>query len=131
MIRLTYSQLMNFNSPVISKLLSSDNRQFPVDDALRLAGILDQVQAKVKLYRDQARKVVEQYGGSFDAEGAVKYRTAEIRSKVEAELEKLNAVEVEINGDKLSKTDNWPNLSIFEAMILRPLLDAKSGGISG
>lgn len=123
MVKLTYAQVMSFSSPVITKLLSSENRQFPIDDAIRLAGFIDQVQTKIKLYREQAKKTVEQFGGMIKEDGTVVYETANIREKVESELEKLNHVEVELTGDLLAKTDDWPNLSIYEAMILRPLIN--------
>lgn len=123
MIRLTYAELMSFNSPVITKLLSSDSRQFPTDDAIRIAGFINQIQPMIKLYQDQARKTVEQFGGIIKKEGGVQYKDQETQSKVESELVKLNDVEVELTGDLLNKTDNWPNLSIYEAMILRPLIN--------
>lgn len=123
MIRLTYAELMSFNSPVITKLLSSDSRQFPTDDAIRIAGFINQIQPMIKLYQEQARKTVEQFGGTIKKEGGVQYKDQETQSKVESELVKLNDVEVELTGDLLTKTDNWPNLSIYEAMILRPLIN--------
>ena len=123
MIRLTYAELMSFNSPVITKLLSSDSRQFPTDDAIRIAGFINQIQPMIKLYQDQARKTVEQFGGTIKKEGGVQYKDQKMQSKVESELVKLNDVEVELTGDLLTKTDNWPNLSIYEAMILRPLIN--------
>lgn len=123
MIRLTYAELMSFNSPVITKLLSSDSRRFPTDDAIRIAGFINQIQPMIKLYQDQARKTVEQFGGIIKKEGGVQYKDQETQSKVESELVKLNDVEVELTGDLLNKTDNWPNLSIYEAMILRPLIN--------
>ena len=123
MIRLTYAELMSFNSPVITKLLSSDSRQFPTDDAIRIAGFINQIQPMIKLYQEQARKTVEQFGGIIKKEGGVQYKDQETQSKVESELVKLNDVEVELTGDLLNKTDNWPNLSIYEAMILRPLIN--------
>lgn len=123
MIRLTYAELMSFNSPVITKLLSSDSRQFPTDDAIRIAGFINQIQPMIKLYQEQARKTVEQFGGIIKKEGGVQYKNQKMQSKVESELVKLNDVEVELTGDLLTKTDNWPNLSIYEAMILRPLIN--------
>ena len=123
MIRLTYAELMSFNSPVITKLLSSDSRRFPTDDAIRIAGFINQIQPMIKLYQEQARKTVEQFGGIIKKEGGVQYKDQETQSKVESELVKLNDVEVELTGDLLNKTDNWPNLSIYEAMILRPLIN--------
>jgi len=123
MIRLTYAELMSFNSPVITKLLSSDSRQFPTDDAIRIAGFINQIQPMIKLYQEQARKTVEQFGGIVKKEGGVQYKDQETQLKVESELVKLNDVEVELTGDLLTKTDNWPNLSIYEAMILRPLIN--------
>lgn len=129
MVKLTYAQVMSFSSPVITKLLSSENRQFPIDDAIRLAGFIDQVQTKIKLYREQAKKTVEQFGGMIKEDGTVVYETANIREKVESELEKLNHVEVELTGDLLAKTDDWPNLSIYEAMILRPLINVSGAAV--
>lgn len=123
MIRLTYAELMSFNSPVITKLLSSDSRQFPTDDAIRIAGFINQIQPMIKLYQEQARKTVEKFGGIIKKEGGVQYKDQKTQSKVESELVKLNDVEVELTGDLLTKTDNWPNLSIYEAMILRPLIN--------
>lgn len=123
MIRLTYAELMSFNSPVITKLLSSDSRQFPTDDAIRIAGFINKIQPMIKLYQEQARKTVEQFGGIIKKEGGVQYKDQETQLKVESELVKLNDVEVELTGDLLTKTDNWPNLSIYEAMILRPLIN--------
>lgn len=123
MIRLTYSQVMGFNSPVISKLLSSDDRRFPTDDAIRLADIIGQVQPKIKLFQEQARKAIEICGGELDEKGAIKFISEDIRKKIEVELANLNAVEVEITGDHLKKAVNWPDLSIQEAMILKPLFD--------
>lgn len=129
MVKLTYAQVMSFSSPVITKLLSSENRQFPTDDAIRIAGFINQIQPMIKLYREQAKKTVEQFGGMIKEDGTVVYETANIREKVESELEKLNHVEVELTGDLLAKTDDWPNLSIYEAMILRPLINVSGAAV--
>lgn len=123
MIRLTYAQIMAFQSPVMSKLLSSDDRQFPVDDAIRLAEFIDQIQSKIKLFKTQARKIVDKHGGIVEKDGTVRYAKIEDQLTIESELEKLNDVEVELMGDLLAKTTNWPDLNIYEAMILRPLID--------
>lgn len=123
MIRLTNAQISAFNNPIIAKLLGSDDRRFPTADAFRLADIVSQIQPKTELFRTQAKKIIKDAGGDIDADGTVKYASPEVRFKVEVELKKLNDVEVEITGDLLTTTDDWPTLSVHEAMILKPLLN--------
>lgn len=122
MFKITTAQAANFSSPSIAKLFDDATRPFPTEDAFRLADIIDQINEKIKLYQKQARKVVEGCTGEIDKQGNITYFDPDGESKAESELEKLKSVELEFTGDLLTKTDDWPNLSLHEALILKPLI---------
>lgn len=123
MIKITNSQLAAFNSETINKLMTSSDRQFPTGDAFRIADFISQIEQKLKIYQTEARKLIERSGGTFGENGQVKFISQDAKKKVDIELMNLNAVEIELTGDSLTQTDQWPKLNIQEAMILRPLLN--------
>lgn len=130
MIRITYSQVSLFNNPAIGKLFNDDKRCFPVDDALRLTDLIDQIQGKLKLYSDQVKKIIEANNGKPNEDGIINYATDADKAKAIAEIEKLNSVQVEITGDKIKPKDTWPNLAIVEAAILNCILEKANGTTS-
>lgn len=122
MFKITNGQAAMFNSPVINKLFDESDRTFPTDDAFRLADIIQQIHAKNKIYQEQARKIIDNFGGSVDDKGRVSYNEKKDALAAQMELEKLNMVEIELTGSLLKVTPEWPNFNLNEALILKPLL---------
>ena len=123
MIKITNVQISAFLSPVISELFNDKTRRFPIDDAFRFADLLDQIQKKAVIYQKQARKLIEDRGGEIDLDGVVSYPKDVKVMEVQNELNELNACTVEFTGEKLKIKDTWPELSIQEAIILRPITE--------
>ena len=127
MFTINNGQAGAFNSPAIGKLFAAEDRQFPVDDAFRLADIIRQIHEKSSLYKDQTKKLVETNGGTIANDGRVRYKSKDDATIVQQELDKLNAVELELTGTKVKPTSAWPKLTLAEATILRPILNLNSG----
>lgn len=125
MIKISNIQASAFTSPLISKLFSDESRPFPIEDAFKLSDMIQEIQKKASAYRAAVVKVVEQFDGIIADDGVVTYPNTEKQALAVAEVEKLNAVELEYPGEKLTPNDQWPKLSIAEATILRPLLNGK------
>lgn len=122
MIKITNQQLSAFNSSIINKLLDDDNRPFPIQDAFRIADFIQQINTKIKIYQERAKKVIEAANGEIDGKGFVTYANPDDAKTADREMTKLNSVEVELTGDPLVACNDWPNLSLKEALILKPLL---------
>jgi hypothetical protein len=124
MIKLTAGQASAFNSPVIAKLFADNSRTFPYGDALKLSDMVQQCQEKIKAYGEQVRKIVEDNNGTFNnPSGQIVYETMTDRQKADAAIADLDKTELEITGTPLKPTAAWPNLTIIEATILKPLLE--------
>lgn len=122
MFKITNAQAQSFSSPIISKLLNDASRPFPVDAAFQLADIIQQIHAKTKIYYEILKETIISCNGKIDDKGCVSYPDPDDRDKAELELDKLNKVEIELTGELLTKTDDWPKLSLNEAIILKPLI---------
>lgn len=125
MITLTNAQAVAFSSPIMSALFNDKDRQFPTVDAFKLSDLFMQVETRVQAYRQKQRELIESNNGIIEKSGRVTYPTQGDELIVASELAKLNAVELEYNGSKLTMSDDWPNLSLAEATILRPLINFK------
>lgn len=124
MITLKCSEISAFLNPIISELLNDSNRKFPIDDAFKLADLVGQIQEKAKPYQDQAKKIIEANEGVVDIDTkTIKYPTEEQRLKASRDLTLLQNATVEITGTKLLVKDTWPDLSVAEALILKPLTE--------
>lgn len=122
MIKITNQQLSAFNSQIINKLLDDDNRVFPVEDAFRIADFIQQIQSRMRVYHERARKIVLAAGGKVDDKGQVTYDDPGGFQKADQDIRRLDAVEVELTGESIKMSPDWPKLSLKEALILRPLL---------
>lgn len=133
MIKLTNSQISAFMSPIISELFNDQTRRFPTEDAFLLADIISQVQSKAKIYQDQAKKIIEAHGGGIMPTNEVVYKDPKDQEKAANEIMILNAMSIEFPVKPLTQKPTWPELSIHEAFILRPLMrfeDAEKDGKS-
>ena len=136
MIKITNQQLSAFNFKIINNLLDDENRPFPVTDAFRIADFIQQIQSKLQVYHERARKIILAAGGKVDEKGQVTYDSAKDFQAADQDIKKLDSVEVELTGESLTMSSDWPKLSLKEALILRPLLslngkealDAKKDG---
>ncbi len=126
MIKLTNAQASAFNSPIVGKLFADPERQFPIDDAFRLADIVQEIQNKLQVYNPQLQKVIEDTGGKIQPNGQVQYPDPESSVRAQEAINKLNAVEIEIPGQKVAIKASWPNLSLAEATILRAITENDS-----
>lgn len=133
MIKLTNSQISAFLSPIISELFNDKTRRFPTEDAFLLADMISQIQVKAKIYQDQAKKIIEAHGGDIKPTGEVEYKDLNSQEKAANEIMILNAMSIEFHAKLLTQKPTWPELSIHEAFILRPLMrfeDAEKDGKS-
>lgn len=123
MIKITNAQIMAFNNQITKDMLSSDDRRFPTADAFRLADFITQIEPKIRLCQEQTRMIIKSHGGVIESDGHVSGLTSASKQSLDQELSELNAVEVEFTGERLKPSDGWPDLNIYEAMVLKPLLD--------
>lgn len=132
MIEITNAELSGFLNPIVSNLFNDPEREFPIDDAFKLADLLSQIQQKAQIYQSQARKIIEGHGGKINPDGGVEYPENTKLSDVQKDLGILNSVVVQFPGERIKlKKDSWPKLTLMEAFILKPIVengDAQSTG---
>ena len=126
MIKLKNSQIAAFLNPIINKLFEDETRRFPTLDAFRFAELIMQIQNKALFYQDHSKKIIEKHGAKIGIDGSVSYPDTTKVADVQTELRILGNAEVEIPGDKIKWRDSWPNLSLQEAFILRPIVDMEN-----
>lgn len=96
MIKLKNKDAFALISPVAQRLFTDSRRPFPVRDTFLLLDIVQQIQ-------DRAEKI----------------KSKELTPE---ELKEFEEIELEYHGEKLTISDDWPKLSVQEAMILKPLI---------
>lgn len=122
MIKIKNGEASAFNSPAIANLFNNDQRQFPVEDAFKLLDMINNIQQRLEPYRQTVKKVISEHQGKIDSKGMVSYPDAQKQESARKKIETLNQIEIEISGNRLNPTDDWPKLTLTEAAILRPLL---------
>jgi len=123
MVKLTYGQASALVSPAITGLFNDSKRTFPMNDALRMADMIEQIGQRIKAYRGQIKKLVNEHHGTVEANGMVRYEKPEDQQAFTEAVNSLNEEVLEINGYRVKPKKNWPDLSLTEATILRPILD--------
>ena len=122
-ITLTNAQLNAFNSPIFKALIGDKSRPFPVMDAFRLYEITTSLQDKLSTYNKTVSELLTRHNVEVLPTGEVVYKEEDVRELVNGELKKLNELEIDIPGEKLTISETWPNLTLQEISILRPLLN--------
>ena len=127
MIKLTNSQLSMFNSPTVRNLFNSPDRTFPIEDAFALHALIEELQPKMKVYAKLMRQLLEKFGANPLPDGTINMIkvSQEDRKTLQEEIEKLNSVEIEIQGETVTMKPEWPSLTLGEVTILRPLINVK------
>jgi len=123
MIKIKNKEAMAFNSPILSKLLSDDTRAFPTRVSFKLMDLINQVQERGRVYRDESKKIIKKFNGEIDSQtGRVTYPNKEDEEASIAAHTELNETDFEILGDRIPVTDDWPRLTLLEAQVLGPLV---------
>lgn len=122
MVKLTNREASGFVSPVIVELFNSKDRRFPIKDAFRIAEMIQDIQKKFKIAQDQTRFIIESGGGKIHEDGRVEYKTFEDQKNATEKLEELDGIVVSIPGEKIEQKDSWPDLSVQEAYLLKPII---------
>lgn len=125
MIKLTNRQCDALLSPLAQKLFTNEDRKFPVDVAFKLLDIITCIRQRIKSYHTTFRDIVKRNGGTIDDLGVITYNSTQGRSKANEEIEDLMTMEIEIHGFKIPMDKSWPELTIAEAEILRPIIKDK------
>lgn len=120
MIELTNLQIIAFDTPAMTDLLNSKERQFPIDDAFRLADIVETLVPKIKAYRKTVRKIIDTHKGTTE-NGVLKFPSDYDEDKANVEIETLNETVTKCQITKVKKSDKWPALTIAEARVLKPV----------
>lgn len=122
MITISNAELANFLDPALNELLNDKTRRFPTADVFKISDLLDQIQMKVRVYQKCAKTIMEDCGGTLDEKGVMSFRAIADKQKAEKEIDNLNRESVEIQGDLIPWKKSWPDLTIREAVILRPII---------
>lgn len=122
MVKLTNREASGFISPVISELFSSKERRFPVTDAFKIAELIADIQTKMKVHQDQTKRIIESHNGKIQSDGRVLYKDLFDQQECTKKLDELNEIEITIQGDKVKRSDQWPDLTIQEAFLLKPII---------
>ena len=125
MIKLSNKEASALLSPIANVLFNDPNRKFPITVSFTILDIIQEAEKRIKLFRDKVKEIVEQNNGEIEESGELKFKAVEDRKKAEDEISSLSSLEFEYSGDLLEITEDWPQLSIQEAYILKPLIKRK------
>lgn len=123
MFKLQNQQAAALTSPAVQKLLNDESRTFPTTAAFQIADILNQIGARITEYQKANSAVAEQYEGEIQPNGSIKFPDPEKAEKAMKEIKKLAETELEYTGEKLKIGEDWPKLTVTEAMLLAPIID--------
>lgn len=123
MFKITMGQASSFNSPVIASLFSDGNKKFPISDGFKLLDFMDQARSKMKRYQEEVRSVIDKNSGDVAETGQVTYPSIELQESAIKEIGELNETEIELTGDKVVPSLEWPKLSLAEMTVLKPLIN--------
>ena len=126
MFKMKNNQAMALNSATMNDLLTDKTRCFPTETAFQISDILYQVGTRVKAYQDALKAIAEKHKGVLHPDGRVVFEDPANAPLAKADIDALGEVELEYTGEKLKMTSDWPKLTLAEAMILRPLIHAKT-----
>lgn len=115
-------QVALLTSSVLNRLVNDPARPFPSQDGLMLALILAEANEKIKPFREKVQKVIDDHSGTRQANGLITYAEETSKNLAEVEIVKLEGVQIEISGSKLSITPDWPKLTIGELTVLSPVI---------
>lgn len=123
MFEITVKQANDFNSPIIKKLMFSEERAFPVRDAYSILNLINQARFHLNGYNNTIKKTIEDNNGKILHDGKIKYPTVEDRNVVADVIENLNKTKIELVGNKVKLGPDWPKLTLAEVSILGPIID--------
>jgi len=119
MIKLSNLQASRLVSPAMQELL---NKPFPVKDCFLLSNALNVISNQLKTFFDEQRKVILENNGTIAPDGKVTYQITDDARKAQKDLNLLNEIELEYNVEALTLKESWPNLTLVEIEILKPIL---------
>lgn len=96
MIKLNNKEASILISPAAQRLFSDNRRPFPVRDTFLLLDIIRQIEDRLKPYRDKLQ--------------------------TEDDYKEFEKIEFEYSFNPITIKDDWPKLSVQEAMILNPII---------
>jgi len=122
MFKITNGMASRLLSPVVGELFTDNTRKFPVALAYKLNRAIGKVRTEMEQYRTEYRKIIKSNGGVVDQKtGAITYKTQADSFKAVGEVAILDAVEIEINADRVPM-ESLPDLSLAEVSVLEGLL---------
>lgn len=120
MLKLKNSEAAALLSPAAQKMFAE--KDFPISAGFKILSIVKALGPSVEAYRLKYRQIIDAHGGKLSASGAVSFADPGDEALAAAEINELDAVELEYLGDKLTPNDAWPKLTIRETEILSPLI---------
>ena len=123
MIKLKNKEASHLLSPVAQRLFSDSRRPFPAKDTFLILDLIGSIEPRIKQYNQKVSEIVSENDGEILPTGALKFKDESKRAEVESKIEELSQIELEYPGEKLRITDGWPNLSVQEAHILKPIIE--------
>ena len=121
MIKLTNKEASMLLSPVAQRLFTDHRRPFPTRHTFMILDLVNNIESRIELYRKQTHEVIEKYNGVIKSDGSVACTSEKDTLELSEKLRELNDIQLEYPGELLTMED-WPKLSVQEAMILKPLL---------
>ena len=122
MIKLKNIEAAAFNSPLISKLFIDETRTFPLKTAFKLNDAVEVIKGRLKTYYEEQKKIILANGGNIKPDGSVIYESLKNQQQAAEAIDELNSVELEYQIELIEVEDSWPDLTVAEASILKPLL---------
>lgn len=120
MIKIKNKELVQLTTPIMTKIIE---KEFPIKDSFKLQLILTEAQTYFKTYQAAMAKLRTKYNIRTGEDNQIEYDNDEDLNTFIKEANELLDIEVELSQSKLDIGDNWPNLSVQEVSVLKPLLN--------
>jgi len=125
MFTITTGQADKFQQPDTKAILA---KPFPFVDAYRFNQLLKEILAKLEPFNEQAKRILEQYNCTIEPSGKINFPNSAAQINYLGELQKLYKVKIELTGEKIRPSLQWPSLTIAEVNLLEPLLEVEKDG---
>ena len=119
---LTNEQIIAFSNTVGADILNS-GKKFKTKTAFKLADFFEQITPIINGYNTSIKSIVENNGGTIAQDGMVTYDTPEHEAAAMQEINTLKQVQNDVSIQKIKYNDFAAELTIREALLLKPLAD--------
>jgi len=122
MITLTNGEALAFFSPMVNGIFTNPEYKWPVIPGHLLQVSVEKIQKEFKQFIKDNDAILSKYG-TIGTDGSVAYETPEDLEAATNDLNELRSIRRDVRIDLVKVTPDFPQLTMAEIRLLRPLLD--------